>query len=121
MLLGENNAGKCNVTRVLIFSSATYGPAAAGWTTTTSTAETATVSVEVRATVSGISCPYCQSGEVSYFKHVRIRVVGPRWEVTCGGRCDEHSVDGPPALLVGDRGRRVVHHPPSICIEDGDA
>lgn len=71
VLLGENNAGKSNITRALDFLFGDY------WPGTRRLEEhdfhgrdSDGIAVEVGAAVSGIACPYCSGGEVVYFSWV---------------------------------------------------
>ncbi|WP_277453582.1 AAA family ATPase [Janibacter sp. DB-40] len=71
VLLGENNAGKSNITRALDLLFGDY------WPGTRRLEEhdfhgrdSDGIAVEVGAAVSGIACPYCSGGEVEYFSWV---------------------------------------------------
>lgn len=69
VLLGENNAGKSNVTRALDILFGDFWPSSRRLDDHDFHGRDGDgIAVEVGATVSGIPCPYCQSGEVAYFK-----------------------------------------------------
>ncbi len=69
VLLGENNAGKSNVTRALDFLFGDYWPGTRRLEDHDFHGRDSDgIAVEVGAAVSGIPCPYCSGGEVEYFR-----------------------------------------------------
>jgi putative ATP-dependent endonuclease of the OLD family len=69
VLLGENNAGKSNITRALDVMFGDYWPGTRRLEDHDFHGRDGDgVAVEVGAAVSGIACPYCSGGEVEYFR-----------------------------------------------------
>lgn len=69
VLLGENNAGKSNVTRALDFLFGDYWPGTRRLDDHDFHGRDSDgIAVEVGAAVAGIPCPYCSRGEVEYFR-----------------------------------------------------
>lgn len=68
VLLGENNAGKSNITRALDILFGDMWPGSRRLEEHDFHGRDSDgIEVQVEASVSGISCPYCGSGEVSHF------------------------------------------------------
>ncbi|WP_345216151.1 ATP-dependent nuclease [Georgenia halophila] len=69
VLLGENNAGKSNVTRALDILFGDLWPGTRRLDDHDFHGRDSDgIAVDIGAEVSGIVCPYCQSGEASYFR-----------------------------------------------------
>jgi len=69
VLLGENNAGKSNVTRALDILFGDYWPGSRRLEDHDFHGRDSDgIAVEVSAAVSGIACPYCSGGEVEHFR-----------------------------------------------------
>lgn len=71
VLLGENNAGKSNLTRALDFLFGDQWPGTRRLEDHDFHGRDSDgIAIEVGAAVSGIPCPYCSGGEVAYFSWV---------------------------------------------------
>ncbi|MDG3009608.1 AAA family ATPase [Rhodococcus sp. D2-41] len=71
MLLGENNAGKSNITRALDILFGDMWPGSRRLEEHDFHGRDSDgIAVQIAAQVSGISCPHCPDGEVAYFKWV---------------------------------------------------
>ena len=69
VLLGENNAGKSNITRALDILFGEYWPGNRKLEDHDFHGRDSDgIAVDVGATVSGMSCPYCRSGDVRHFR-----------------------------------------------------
>lgn len=71
VLLGENNAGKSNITRALEILFGDFWPGTRRLEDHDFHGRDSDgIAIDIGATVSGIPCPYCSGGEVSYFRWV---------------------------------------------------
>ncbi|WP_324651430.1 ATP-dependent nuclease [Georgenia sp. H159] len=71
VLLGENNAGKSNITRALDFLFGDYWPGTRRLEDHDFHGRDSDgIAVEIGASVSGIACPYCSGGRAEYFRWI---------------------------------------------------